>query len=56
MMPASLIHGRLIGSALAAAALVAAATGQFDPPFVWRKNVTDVVKGSVLVFWGLKKS
>jgi len=30
--------------------------GQFDPPFVWRKNVTDVVKGSVLVFWGLKKS
>ncbi len=30
--------------------------GQFDPPFVWRKNVTGVVKGSVLVFWNISKS
>ena len=30
--------------------------GQFDPPFVWRKNVQGVVKGSVLVFWNISKS
>jgi peptide/nickel transport system substrate-binding protein len=30
--------------------------GQFDPPFVWRKNVNGVVKGAVLVFWNISKS
>jgi peptide/nickel transport system substrate-binding protein len=30
--------------------------GQFDPPFVWRKNIEGVVPAAVVVYWNLTKS
>jgi peptide/nickel transport system substrate-binding protein len=30
--------------------------GQFDPPFVWRKNIEGVVPAAVVVYWNIIKS
>ncbi len=33
-----------------------ATLGQFRQPFLWRKNITGVVKANTLVFWNIEKN
>ena len=30
--------------------------GQFKQPFVWRKNITGVLKTNTLVYWNIEKT